>query len=691
MKSESKCRLALAVAAIAILAASLHACGATQVEKSDKEIAMASSGQKAILKRRDAFFGLHFDLHPQKGDTALGADTSEENIAALLERVKPDYVQYDCKGHAGWAGYPTKVGAPSPGIVKDALAVWRKVTRERGVGLYIHYSGVWDSVAVERHPEWGRVDEHGKPDPNMTSTFGPYVDQLLIPQLIEVTDAYELDGVWVDGECWAVKLDYCPAALEQWRKETGLADAPRRRGDPHWLEWKMFHRRRFEQYLSHWVDALHAHNPNLQVTSNWMYTTLAPVPPTAALDFISGDYSPTGSADRARADARYIAGVGLPWDLMAWGFNWHGDLGPALKPAVHLMQEAAVVLMQGGGFQIYYQPTRSGYIAPEIIDIAGQVADFCRARQAFSHKSESVPQVALLLSAETQMDRSDDVFHYAGCLDEVEGALHALLELHYSVDLMAEFRLKERLADYPLVVVADSYKLPEDFRVAVLDYVAKGGSLMLLGEKCARLFQSALGVDFVGEPQHIAAEALTPRGVVSLNGTWQKVEPRNVLETMMRFPTRDSRRGGEVAAVVSEFGRGRIAAVFGPVCQAYYRCHHPGLREMIGALAKRLFPEPMLQTDAPPCVDVALRRAADGRLAVHLLNLSHAQRADRFLHTDFIPPVGPFEIRLRLPNKPSAVLWEPEKASLQWKYQDGVLTARIPKLEIHGALVVDDR
>ena len=81
------------------------------------------------LSRKEAFFGLHFDLHPQKTDTELGADITEEMIEKLLHEVGPDYVQYDCKGHAGYAGYPTKVGWPSPEIKKDSLAIWRKVTR----------------------------------------------------------------------------------------------------------------------------------------------------------------------------------------------------------------------------------------------------------------------------------------------------------------------------------------------------------------------------------------------------------------------------------------------------------------------------------------------------------------------------------------------------------------------------------
>ncbi len=303
---------------------------------------------KTPLARKDAFFGLHFDLHPHKADTVLGADASEENILALLDRVRPDYIQWDCKGHAGYTGYPTRVGWPSPGIVKDSLRIVRDATRKRGVGLFVHYSGVWDVVAGEHHPDWLRVKPDGEPDPNANSTFGPYVDKLLIPQLIEAIQMYDLDGAWVDGECWGAQLDYGPAAMAAWKTETGYDDAPKDRSDPRWLQWKTFHRERFEKYLCHWVDAVHQACPDAQLTSNWMYTTFAPKPVVAKLDFLSGDYAPTQSVDRARVEARYLASTGMPWDLMAWGFNNGHQLGSSLKSPEQMQQEAGVVLMQGG-------------------------------------------------------------------------------------------------------------------------------------------------------------------------------------------------------------------------------------------------------------------------------------------------------------------------------------------------------
>lgn len=655
-------------------------------------LAFASAPQSP-LPRRDAFFGLHFDLHPNETDAALGADVTEEMVAGLLRRVRPDYVQYDCKGHPGWAGYPTKVGWPAPGIKKDSLVVWRKVTRQFGVGLYIHYSGVWDSQAVARHPDWARVDEKGNRDSNNTSVFGPYVDELLIPQLKEAAEAYDLDGLWVDGECWAAQLDYSPRAMAAWKKETGREDAPRARTDPGWLEWKNFHRRAFEAYLGRWVDALHAARPGLQVTSNWMYSSFAPKPAAVKLDFLSGDYSWSLSVDRARVEARYLASTGLPWDLMAWGFTKGRDLGWTFKTPVQLMQEAAVVLMQGGGFQVYNTPTRSGRIVEAIIDQEERLAGFCRARQEASFKSTTVPQVALLLSAASHWDKSDRVFApWGGEFEDLEGALHALLELGLSVDILAEHQLGPRLGEFPLVVVPDSPWLEEGFRRALVEYARAGGSLLFLGEKCARMFEPWLGVEFVGKAaKAVEAELAAPAGPVNVKGEWQDVvlKGERARAAGYRHPTRDTRRDGELAASVAEVGRGKIAAVYGPVAGVFFRSHHPWLREYIGTLVKELFPSPAVAVDGPACVDISLRRTAGRKLSLHLLNRSNLPMPDRHDFTDFVPAVGPLKVEMACPERPRGVTLVPEGVALDWAWEGGKLRFTVPRLEIHSVVVVN--
>ena len=121
------------------------------------------------LKRSESFLGIHFDFHAGPDCTSVGANVDREMIEYILDTVKPDYVQTDSKGHPGYSSYPTRVGNPAPGFVRDPLRIWRDVTAERGVALYVHYSGVRDERAVELHPEWARITEEGKPDARATS------------------------------------------------------------------------------------------------------------------------------------------------------------------------------------------------------------------------------------------------------------------------------------------------------------------------------------------------------------------------------------------------------------------------------------------------------------------------------------------------------------------------------------------
>ena len=77
----------------------------------------------------DVFFGLHFDLHAADQDTELGRALTGQHLREQLAKTRPDFVQCDGKGHPGYASYPTRVGVPSPGIVRDQLRIWREVTR----------------------------------------------------------------------------------------------------------------------------------------------------------------------------------------------------------------------------------------------------------------------------------------------------------------------------------------------------------------------------------------------------------------------------------------------------------------------------------------------------------------------------------------------------------------------------------
>ena len=487
------------------------------------------------MKRADAFLGIHFDFHAGKDCTNVGARTTREMVNLILDKVHPDYIQIDCKGHPGYSSYPTKIGNPAPGIVGDPLKIWREVTRERGVALFMHYSGVWDRYAVAAHPDWAARQADGKPNTSATSVFGPYVDTLMIPQLRELAGDYGVDGAWVDGDCWGATLDYGERPVQEFLRATGASAAPRKPGDPLWNEWKDFHREGYRKYLRHYVDALRASHPDFEVISNWAFSDHMPEPVSARVAALSGDFAPDDSVNSARFAGRCIENQERPWDLMSWSFSRKTH---KQKPAAQLMQEAAVVLAEGGGYQAYFTQNRDGSVRTDEMNVMAEVAAFCRARQALTHRSAAVPQVALFYSRAGHYRSSSRLFHPSGSdgIAVLKPALQALLGARLGVQIVSEHHLHGAMAKWPLIVVPGWAYLEPEFRDELAAHAKDGGAVLLVGDGPAKLFERELAA---GDAARLAAVAapggeflsavrrLFPAPLVGVDGDGQiDVSPR---------------------------------------------------------------------------------------------------------------------------------------------------------------------
>ncbi len=633
------------------------------------------------LKRADSFLGIHFDFHAGTDCTEIGKNTTREMIESVMEQVHPDYIQIDCKGHPGLSSYPTNAGNRAPGFVGDPLRLWRQVTAERGVSLYMHYSGVWDSEAIRQHPDWAAVNADSKPNRNATSFFGPYAEKLLIPQLRELSGEYQVDGAWVDGECWASVPDYSEAALAAFKKATGIQNVPRNPGDPNWYEFLQFNREAFRNYLRHYIAEVKKTHPEMQLCSNWAFTDHMPEAVCAPVDFISGDYSPEDSVNSARFSARYMARQGKPWDLMAWSFARSGGQ----KSAAQLQREAAVVLALGGGFQAYFTQRRDGSIKLDQMPVMAEVAKFCRARQAICHRAVPVPQVALLYSTAAHYRDINGLF--SRDLTHIRGTLQALLESQLSVEVLGEHHLKGRLAEYPLIVVPECSYLEPEFKQELLAYVQGGGHLLLVGPQSAALFQAKLGIQLAGNPQSEArylawGDALTPT-----KGQTQSVKLETKAKAVGQLhAANDPKSSAQPAASVTALGQGQIAATYFAFSQGYIENRSDKSRGFLNELARQLFPKPLVEVKGSSDVDVSVNRIG-GRLAVNLVNTA-GPHAEKPLF-DSIPPVGPLEIAIRSDKKPEKVTLEPGAQSQPFEYRDGVIHLTLPKLEIHSVVGVE--
>ena len=648
----------------------------------------ASTGSPKRLKRADSFFGIHFDFHAGADCKEIGKNTTPEMVETILDAAHPDYIQVDCKGHPGLSSYPTKVGNQAPGFVGDPLRVWREVTARRGVALYMHYSGVWDSEAIRQHPDWAAVNADGKANGNATSFFGPYDDRLLIPQLRELAGDYGVDGAWVDGECWASQPDYREPALKAFREKTGIQDVPHKAGEPHWYEFLQFNRDAFRGHLRHYIAEVKKTNPEMQLCSNWAFTDHMPEAVSIPVDWISGDFSPEDAVNSARFSGRYMAQQGKAWDLMAWGFTIHGETlnGSNRKPAVQMEREAAVVLAQGGGFQSYYNQRRDGSVPEEHLPDIGEVAKFCRARQPFCQGATPVPQIALLYSTASHYREMNGLF--SRDLSRLGGTLQALVEGQQTVDVVGEHVLAERMAEYPLIVVGECDYLEPAFKQQLVRYTENGGNLLIVGPQAATLFASELDVTLAatqGEPRYLAC-----------SGTFVPTRDRTQAPTLgarakaagQLHAANDVNSTSQPAASITPLGKGKIAATYFSFSHGYLDQRAPQMRAFLNDLTHQLFPKPLVEVKSPASVDVSLTRL-HGKLAVNLVNTSGPHWDQQKPLFDSIAPVGPLGISIRAAAKPAKITLQPEGLPLAFEYLDGVAKLTVPRLEIHSIVVVE--
>ena len=588
------------------------------------------------LRRNQSFFGIHFDFHAGADCNEVGINTTPEMIHAIIDMVHPDYVQTDCKGHAGYSSYPTLVGNPAPGFIGDPLRIWRDVTAERGVALYMHYSGVWDSRAVELHPEWAVTRADGTSDKNQTSVFGLYADQLLIPQMKELAGKYGVDGVWVDGECWATIPDYGDRAVRLFKETTGINNVPKSSSDPNWYEWMQFHREGFRKYLRRYVAAVRSEYPDFQICSNWGFTHHMSEPVSVALDFLSGDYSPNNSVNSARFAGRYLVHQGIPWDLMAWSFSYNPHPREQ-KPSAQLKREAAIVLALGGGFQAYFTQNRDGSVRLDELKVMAEVAEFARARQAYCHHSIQIPQVALLLSTSDYQRNSRSLFpQYKG---QSQGVLQCLLECQYSVDLVSEETLAPDMSRFPLIVIPEWKNISSAFRVDLIDYVKNGGSLLVIGKETSGQFAELAGI-----------------------------------------------RLSDDAWIMQPVGKGSLGLLPIAVGQEYEKSGDESLRKEIATAVHAMFPNPLVEVKGSPWVDVSVSQL-NGIRQIHLVNSSGDHKGAGILQT--IDPVGPLQVMIRCDQKPSKITLQPEGKTCDFTYADGKAQVKVDQLEIYDIIVIE--
>jgi hypothetical protein len=639
------------------------------------------------LDRRDCFFGISIEFHANK-ESIVGEATTREYCDRVLDTIRPDWVAVDSKGHGGIASYPTRFANRSPHIRRDHIAVWREATRARGLPLLVHYVTILERDTLERHPDWAALDHEGKPhlwrrtESNVISFASPYIDELVIPQVVEMIDRYDLDGIWVDGDNWGAQVDYSDHMVRAWQAATGATARPPAPGQPGYADYAAFNRAAYRRYLAHYVDAFHRRKPGFAVGSNMAYSFRMPEPVAAAVDYLTQDFGPDNTYNNVRLFGRVFAAQGgRPWDFDIWTTK---------KTAAKLNHEVAGVVALGGAVQFFMGVQSSGEINAKHVEALGEVQAFARPRQPLCHRGRSVPQVGLVYPASSLYELFDrEGKFYNGNADAPRGHLQALLDNQLAVDAVLEHATDAELDAHPLLVFPQWDYCAPALRARLLGYAERGGTLLVAGSKAVRDFAAELGVEWVGEPAEQALSLPDGDGTRTVRARRQGLRLRpgtTELAAVVGTPvtatgTRVETGARSVAATVRPLGRGRIAGLAIDLGSNYRATRAAAIRDWLGGLAHKLFPAPLVSVTGSHTVDVVPLRQ-NGRLVVNLLNSGE--------FTAELAPVAPLEAAIRLPRAPRKVTLQPEGRDLDCVWADGVARVRVPGFAVHAALVVEE-
>jgi hypothetical protein len=645
----------------------------------------SKSSQK--LRRADCFFGIHFDLHASEDITDAGKTLTPEMVDTFITRVRPDFIQIDCKGHPGISSYPTKAGSHMKGFQKDPLKLFREVTAKNNVALFMHYSGVWDGKAVKDHPDWAVVNAKGEVSKEKTSFFSPYLDQILIPQLKELSD-YGVDGAWIDGDCWAVEPEYGAAAINRFTSETGITDIPKKVGDKNYPEWMEYNRQLFRDRLKKYIDAIHQYNPAFQITSNWSYSSMMPEPVNTNVDYLSGDVTPQNGVYRSAFEARCLAPQGKPWDLMAWGFSWNGGKMPmSVKSSIQLEQEAAQIMAMGGGVQFYFQQNRDLSLKPWLAKMLSEIAVFCRARQSYVHKAKAIPQIGILYPTASYQRNTTRPF--SGSTAMLQGTLNMVLDGQHPAEILMEHHLTGKMKQYPLIIIPECDYMEPSFREELDNYVSDGGNLLIIGIETAKLFEKELGIKSSARldetPKFIAAAHKLGGIGTSLISVELNPEAQAIASFYNSSDFAD--KGKIVAASVNKVAKGKVAGIYFNAGSTYLDYKSPVLRDFVSDQIAGLFSEPMVTVTGSHLVHMAVNQIND-RILVSLMNIAGEHTNSKATGYDEIPALKNLTVTIHTQRKPSRIVLQPEGVSLKIDYQNGISKVVVPELQIYSILEV---
>lgn len=662
---------------------------------------------------------IHLDFHTPHWVKRVGQHFDPEELVRIWKEASVNAVTVVFGACAcGNAYYDTATGPVHPGLERDMVTPLLPVAKREGIAVYIHFSVGIHNRAVIEHPEWAMRRKDGTAfDTKNGTEWGwpcfnsPFAELWFWPQLAEFVERFpDVAGIFLDmvvipgdGNCYCA---YC----RQKASELGLD--LNREDDLERLE-----RVTLDDFMIKTKEIVKSRCPDMAFTcNNQWYVGGAR---NDVLDFIELEAPVSWNSYHYPVIARYIRTLPKHSGGMTTRFpkNW-GYFG-SINNDAQLKFECATILATLGDCCIGDQLTPSGKPDEGVYELIGEAYQFVQEREAWTFGAKSVPYIAIAADNQRRATtRGDTGTSKRQSTAALYGAGLSLLEGSRHFDILDQ---EGDFTPYSCVWLAENRSFDPQLAQSLKRYVGNGGKLLVTGaglweqDDWRSALEEMADVRYDG-PGRMAGTFMRPLtkmadsiaaipyfikgGFVRLtSGARAEViaamhEPYEGIDPAIRFGHYHAPAGEvvrEPGAVLSSFGKGKIAIVPVPLAEDYFQIGSRNVRQMILNILDLLIApeERIVEADTrSPSIEISLMSQADpDRWVLHLVQYG-AKRNSGSTVIEELPVRTDIPVRVRPPQKPLHVTLAPSGEPLSWNWREGTLEFVVPELHIHQMVII---
>ncbi|MDY6912885.1 MAG: hypothetical protein SVT52_00265, partial [Planctomycetota bacterium] len=571
-----------------------------------------------------------------------------------------------------------------------------------GVGVVAYYSVNTDLRASLEHPDWTQVDAAGKPlltegrwrDVCFNS---PYFRQLMLPQIRELTENYDIDGFWLDMVRIMPDGCFCPHCRKLFEQRFG------RRLSADDEKFDEFRRQTLVEAMTEVRRLIRSIRPDVLITANGAGTiadheglvSLSRRHGQGLVDYSTIEAQPGyGNYYYVGFQSRYARCLGRPYELLnarfirKWG-EW------TAKPLPQMMYEAAVMLSSGGRVAFGDQPNPDGTMESTVYDRFGELFSFLAERQGYMQQTEPVVDTAVLFTD--------------GIADATRGADAVCCDLNLQHDLIDAPAL-ENLSRYRLLIIPETGRIDPSALARIEAFARSGGAVLVTGRAAAdNDMQAVLGASVESSRDYsigyLPADTLECPGIPLLIAappykiapgqadTLAELQLPSCEPTPQRFVSHiyanPGRPAGRPAITLNTLGEGRAAYVGFDLFAVYWLRNHWWIKALAARCLDELRFQPTVKVSADGVVQSNLRRRGDD-LYLHLVGFCGGlATGGGYPPMEHVPNLRDVAVELQLNSQPKSVTLQPGGGRVSCEYNAGRLYAKIDRLRLYEVLRIE--